>query len=72
MLDCELQGPIERLLEQTPAVVLLGPRQVGKTTLAKAIAARHPGAMVWISSASRTALCFSDPSSSSPHTEIAC
>lgn len=29
-------------LEQFPAVVLLGPRQVGKTTLAKAIAAGQP------------------------------
>lgn len=28
-----------------PAVVLLGPRQVGKTTLAKTIAARSPGAV---------------------------
>lgn len=46
MLDCELRGPIERRLEQTPAVVLLGPCQVGKTTLAKTIATRHPGATV--------------------------
>ena len=37
---------IERRLRQTPAVVMLGPRQVGKTTLAAAIAALHPGAML--------------------------
>jgi len=29
----------------SPAVVLLGPRQVGKTTLARQIAAMHPGAI---------------------------
>lgn len=46
MLNREMQGLIERRLEQTPAVVLLGPRQVGKTTLARAIAAGHPGAMM--------------------------
>ena len=28
-----------------PGMVLLGPHQVGKTTLAKAIAARNPGAL---------------------------
>lgn len=33
---------LEVCLEQFPAVVLLGPRQVGKTTLAKAIAATRP------------------------------
>ncbi len=32
-------------LSFAPAVVLLGPRQVGKTTLARAIAAAHPGAV---------------------------
>jgi len=31
-------------LSRAPAVVLLGPRQVGKTTLAQAVAAAHPGA----------------------------
>ena len=35
----------QRLL-QYPAVVLLGPRQVGKTTLARTIAAQCPGAML--------------------------
>ena len=46
MIDRELYALIERRLEEAPAVVLLGPRQVGKTTLANAIAASHPGAMV--------------------------
>ena len=32
-------------LEFSPAIVLLGPRQVGKTTLAKTIAAGYPGAV---------------------------
>jgi uncharacterized protein len=32
-------------LQQMPAVALLGSRQVGKTTLARAIAAMHPGAL---------------------------
>jgi uncharacterized protein len=46
MLNRELQALIERRLRQTPAVVMLGPRQVGKTTLAAAIAALHPSAML--------------------------
>lgn len=37
---------IEYRLSRYPAVALLGPRQVGKTTLAKAIAARHPSALL--------------------------
>ena len=47
MIDRKLQTLIERRMRQTPAVVLLGPRQVGKTTLANAIAALHPGAMIF-------------------------
>lgn len=35
-----MQARVEELLEQFPAVALLGPRQVGKTTLALAIAER--------------------------------
>ena len=46
MLNRQLQALIERRLGQTPAVVLLGPRQVGKTTLARTVAAQHPNALV--------------------------
>jgi predicted AAA+ superfamily ATPase len=35
-------GRLEALIETYPAVALLGPRQVGKTTLAHALAARRP------------------------------
>lgn len=38
MLKRNLQAKIERLLTQFPVVVILGARQVGKTTLAKQIA----------------------------------
>ncbi len=46
MIERQLQSTIERRLLQVPAVVLLGPRQVGKTTLARAVAASRPQAMV--------------------------
>ena len=46
MLTRHLRGLIEQRLHQGPAVVLLGPRQVGKTTLAQAVAARDPDALV--------------------------
>ena len=38
----------ERLSSVVPAVVLLGPRQVGKTTLARKIAADWPGGVVYL------------------------
>lgn len=37
---------IEDALSWSPAVALLGPRQVGKSTLARAVAGQHPGAVV--------------------------
>ncbi len=37
---------VEDALSWSPAVALLGPRQVGKSTLARAVAAAHPGAVV--------------------------
>ena len=46
MLNRLLEATLEHRLAQFPAVVLLGPRQVGKTTLASVVAARHPGAVV--------------------------
>ena len=42
----QLQHLVQQRLQLAPAVVLLGPRQVGKTTLAMAVAAQHPGAVV--------------------------
>jgi predicted AAA+ superfamily ATPase len=46
MIERLLQALIERRLLGSPAVALLGPRQSGKTTLARAIAAQHPQALV--------------------------
>ncbi len=40
-----LQRAATQQLAFSPAIVLLGPRQVGKTTLARAIASTHPGAI---------------------------
>ena len=47
MLNRELQHFVDQALRRSPAVVLLGPRQVGKTTLARRVAQQHPGA-VWM------------------------
>jgi len=41
MIARRLRPYIERRLQQMPAVVLLGPRQVGKTTLARSIVSRR-------------------------------
>ena len=38
MIDRKLKPKIQALLDKAPAVVLMGPRQVGKTTLARDIA----------------------------------
>ena len=46
MIERILQADVERRLEDSPAVALLGPRQVGKTTLAAAVAAGHSNAML--------------------------
>lgn len=40
MIDRRILGPLTQRLDETPAVVLLGPRQVGKTTLAVALGER--------------------------------
>ena len=42
MFSRELQHFVDQALRRSPAVVLLGPRQVGKTTLARQIAQTHP------------------------------
>ena len=46
MIPREVADEIRRRLAFYPGVVLLGPRQVGKTTLARAIAADAPGSLV--------------------------
>lgn len=46
MLKRQAQDVVERRLAQAPAVALLGPRQVGKTTLAKAVAQQQPNALL--------------------------
>ena len=45
MFSRELQHFVAQALLRSPAVVLLGPRQVGKTTLARQIATAHPDAL---------------------------
>ena len=42
MFSRKLQHFVDQALRRSPAVVLLGPRQVGKTTLARQIAQTHP------------------------------
>lgn len=42
MIDRRIAARLTRLLDESPAVALIGPRQVGKTTLAIAIAATRP------------------------------
>ena len=48
MISRQTEAVVRQKLLQTPAVVLLGPRQVGKTTLAKQIAANWPGGAVYL------------------------
>ena len=45
MLNRRLYPIIEHALEQFPSVALLGPRQAGKTTLARGITAGRPGSL---------------------------
>ena len=45
MIPRDATAEIRQLLSYSPAVALLGPRQVGKTTLAKSIAANHSGSV---------------------------
>lgn len=46
MLQRRLLADLRLRLAQQPAAVLLGPRQVGKTTLARTLAAEYPGAVL--------------------------
>ena len=51
MLDRRLQVQLLRLLQEYPAVALLGSRQVGKTTLALKIAETYPSIYLDLESA---------------------
>ena len=42
MIPRRIQGKLESLLTESPAVAMLGPRQVGKTTLALTVAKGRP------------------------------
>ena len=48
MISRLAESAVRKKLLQTPAVVLLGPRQVGKTTLARQIAGNWPGGAVYL------------------------
>ena len=48
LIERRLRASIEARLKSMPAVVLLGPRQVGKTTLAQEIAATRGGDAVYL------------------------
>lgn len=50
------------LLRRQPVVAILGPRQVGKTTLARQVFAGHRGAKLWFDLEDpRTAARLADP-----------
>lgn len=52
---------IEGLLQDSPVVALIGARQVGKTTLAKELAAQHPSAHLFDLESSADLARLADP-----------
>ena len=52
---------VERMLRTFPAVVLLGARQVGKTTLARKVAGKRPSVLFDLENQADRSLLLSDP-----------
>ncbi|MDB5847835.1 MAG: ATPase, partial [Rhodoferax sp.] len=48
MINRNARSAVRQKLQQMPAVVLLGPRQVGKTTLAREIESNWPSGSVYL------------------------
>jgi len=48
MIERLIKTPILNRLGQKKAILILGPRQTGKTTLAKSILANHPGKALYL------------------------
>jgi len=62
MVARTIQASVAHLLAEFPAVAILGPRQVGKTTLALVVAAGRGPACVYLDLESPSALAkMSDP-----------
>ena len=61
MFERRCRQRILQHLQETPAVVLLGPRQVGKTTLAREIAAETPDSVYLDLENPRDAARLADP-----------
>ena len=61
MIERNHKHRIGRSLEEAPAVVLLGPRQIGKTTLAREIASESPGSVYLDLEDPADAALLSDP-----------
>jgi predicted AAA+ superfamily ATPase len=50
MIDRQFLSTLTQRLQESPTVVLLGPRQVGKTTLALQLAANWPAGSTYLAS----------------------
>ena len=61
MVERRCKQRILQNLQETPAVVLLGPRQIGKTTLAREIAAETPESVYLDLEDPRDAARLADP-----------